>query len=102
MNAAESVNYMIDYIMTEINSEAYNKYVMLDMTVILRNGFLRFDLLKFFEGVYLDDYCGMEVHLNHQDYDHFSNEKEQYLSVKDFKNIHEIDDEILVAIKERD
>ena len=99
---------ILDYLFSNINSDAYNDMIMFDLPLILESS--KIEINEFFSRSSSDqnkyslisDLCNMETIFQDAELPVFSDEPTEYIELSYFKNPHNIQNELKDMISDRD
>ena len=107
MKSNQSVKYLLDYLFDEINHINYYKLIMLDLHELMSSK-INSRFTYFFEesseernSVDRTQFCNMEIPYFDTEIEQFSEYPKQFLPIRQFKNIHDINEEISSLILDR-
>ena len=107
MKSMQSIKFLLDYLFDELNDRYYYKLIMLDLHELMSSK-INSNFLNFFEesaeerrSIDRMQYCNMEVPYSDTEIEQFSKYSQQFLPVQQFKNLHDIEEEISGLIKQR-
>lgn len=107
-NSIKSLMVLLNYVFENVNSEAYNDMIMFDLPLVLQSSSI--EINEFFsraaseENKYslVSDLCNMETVFKEADLPVFSDVQTEYITLKYFKNPHNVIDDLKDMINQRD